>query len=118
MTPATDSILEGHGLDAQLPENDSKPAANDDEERSQSSSLSEIETSHEAQEDDNKSVNSVGSVASMSAPRLTSRDINAYAHKPHKPIKHHRPVSNSGPSIRKNKNRSGLPNPSRKRAKR
>ena len=119
VTPANDSILEGHGLNVQLlPENDSKLAANDDEERSQSSSLSEIETSLETQEDDNKSVNSVGSVTSMSAPRLTSRDINANAHHSHKPIKLHRPVGSSGPSIRKNKMRSGLPNPSRKRVKR
>lgn len=123
-TPATESILEGHNFDVPRPEDDdSKRAAHDDEEKSQSSCLSEIETSHESQEDDNRSVHSVGSVtsmsvASMSGPRLTSRDINVNAHnQSHKSSKHHRATGSSGSSMRKSKHTSGLPNP-RKRVKR
>lgn len=122
-TPATESILEGHDFDGPRFEDDSKRAAHEDEERSQSSCLSEIETSHNSQEDDNRSVHSVGSVASMSVasmsgPRLTSRDINVHAHnQSHKSSKHHRATGSSGSSMRKSKHTSGLPNP-RKRVKR
>ncbi len=119
-TPATESILEAHDFDAPQLEDDSKRAAHEDEERSQSSFLSEIGTSHESHEDDSRSVHSVGSVASMSVasmsgPRLTSRDINVNAHnQSHKSSKHQRAT---GSSIRKSKHTSGLLNP-RKRVKR
>eukprot|EP00986_Skeletonema_menzelii_P001937 scaffold539_cov145-Skeletonema_menzelii.AAC.1 len=122
-TPATESILEGHDFDVPRPEVDSKCEVDKDEDRSQSSSPSEIETSHETQEDDSRSVNSVGSVASMSVasmsgPRLSSRDINVNPqHQSQKPSKH-RATGSSGTSMRKNKHTSGLPNPSRKRVKR
>ena len=55
-TLSTESILAGHNFDDFWPEDDSLCAADEDEDRSQSLSLSEIETSHESQEDDNKSV--------------------------------------------------------------
>lgn len=119
-TPAAESILEGHDLDISMPENDSKLAADEVEDRSQSSSLSEIDTSHESQEDDNRSMHSAGSVASMPTPRLTSRDINVnYSHhQSQNSSKHHRVTGSSGSSMRKSNLPSGLPNPSRKRVKR
>jgi hypothetical protein len=118
-TPATDSILEGHDFDVSRPEDDSKLAADELEDRSQSSSLSEIDTSHESQEDDNRSMHSAGSVASVPTPRLISRDINVNSHhQSQNSSKHQRATVSSGSSMRKSKLPSGLPNPSRKRVKR
>lgn len=130
-TPAIESILEGHDLYGSRHEGDSKVAADEIEDRSQSSSLPEIDTSHESQEDDNRSMQSTGSVASMPSPRgrvasmpslrLSSRDTNVNSHhQSHKSSKHHRATDSSGSSIpmRKSKLPSGLQNPSRKRVKR
>ena len=121
-TPATQTILEGHHFDASPPEEDSKPPADDVADRSQSPVLSEIDSSHESQEDDIRSIHSSGSVASMPIPRLSSRDINVNhttdSQRAHKSSKHQRSTMSSGSSMRKTKLPSGLPNPSRKRAKR
>lgn len=120
-TPAIEMILESHEFDVSKPNDDSKPLAGEVARRPQSPTLSDIDCFQEPQDDDNKSVHSAGSVASIPIPRLSYRDINVIqedSQRADKSSNHHLATGSSGGSIRKTKLPSGLPNPLKKRVKR